>query len=160
MFAYENIKIPSVISQTSGIPLQNCGNHYGLGHLAIWPFLCSWSGAAFVNGDVNGVKVDPFLFISTFWRRVGDCLGMYEGASQGPSIPPVWVGDLLARGPAVPEDSVCEAMWAFETGGLWASPTAVVLWALPTDVFWTPTKRVSGWAPPTMDYCKVFNLCS
>ena len=26
MLAYENIKIPSVTSQTSGIPLQNCGS--------------------------------------------------------------------------------------------------------------------------------------
>ena len=61
-------------------------------------------------------------------------------------------------------------MWAFETGGLWASPTGMVLWAsptavvlmaLPTDaVFWTPTKGVSGWAQPTMDLSKVLNLCS
>ena len=132
MFAYQDIKIPSVISQTSGIPLQNCGSHYDLGCLSTWPFLWLWSGAAFVIGDMTGTKVGPFLLNSNFWRGVGDCLGMYEGASLGPSILPIWAGDMLARGPAVPASSVCEAMWAFETGGLGASPTGVVLWALPT----------------------------
>ena len=154
-------QIPSVTSQASGIPLQNCGSHYDFVCLATWPFLWLRSGAAFVNGDITGTKDGPFLLNSNFRRGVGDWLGMYEGASRGPSILLVWAGDMLACGPAVPADSVCEAMWAFETGGLWASPTGVVLWVLPTGVvFWTPTKGVSGWAPPTMVCSKVFNLCS
>ena len=161
MLAYQDIKISSVTSQTSGIPLQNCGSHYDFVCLATWPFLCLRSGAAFVNGDITGTKVGPFLLNSNFRPGVGDWLGMYEGASRGPSILLVWAGDMLARGPAVPADSVCEAMWAFETGGLWASPTGVVLWAVPTGVvFWTPSKGVSGWAPPTMVCSKVLNLCS
>ena len=161
MLNYQDIKIPSVTSQTSGVPLQNCGSHYDLGCLATWPFMCLRSGAVFVIGDMTGTKVGPFLLNSNFRRGVGDWLGMYEGTSLGPSNLPIWAGDMLAHGPAVPASSVCEAMWAFETGGLWASPTGVVLWALPMGVvFWTPTRGVSGWAPPTMVYSKVLNLCS
>ena len=122
MLPYQDIKIPSVTSQTSGIPLQNCGSHYDFVCLAAWPFLWLRSGAAFVNGDITGTKVGPFLLNSNFRWGVGDWLGMYEGTSRGPSILLVRAGDMLARGPAVPADSVCEAMWTFETGGLWASP--------------------------------------
>ena len=128
---------------------------------AMTPSPPSWSLFLYSLFDITGTKVGPFLLNSNFRHGVGDWLGMYEGACLGPSILPTWAGDILARGPAVPADSVCEAMWAFETGGLWASPTGVVLWALPTGVvFWTPTEGVSGWAPPTMVCSKVFNLCS
>ena len=104
MLAYQDIKIPSVTSQTSGIPLQNCGSHYDFVCLAAWPFLWLRSGAAFVNGDITGTKVGPFLLNSNFRWGVGDWLGMYEGESRGPSILLVWAGDMLARGPAVPAD--------------------------------------------------------
>ena len=158
MLAYQDIKIPSVTSQTSGIPLQNCGSHFDFVCSATWPFLWLRSGAAFVNGDITGTKVGPFLLNSNFRRGVGDWLGMYEGASWRPSILLVWAGDMLARGPAVPADSVRPC--GPSRRGLWASPTGVVLW-LPTGVvFLTPTKGVSGWAPPTMVCSKVFNLCS
>ena len=84
VLAYQDIKIPSVTLQTSGIPLQNCRSHYDLSCLATWPFLCFLGGAAFVNGDVTGIKVGPFILNSNFRRGVGDWLGMYEGASRGP----------------------------------------------------------------------------
>ena len=134
MLTYQDIKIPSVTLQTSGMPLQNCGSHYDLGCLATWRFLFFRSGAAFVNDDVTETKVGSFLLNSNFQCGVGDCLGMYEGASRGPSILPVWTEDKLAHGPALPANSVCGAMWAFETGDLRASLTGVVLWALPTGV--------------------------
>ena len=38
MLAYQDIKIPSVTTQTSGIPLQNCRSHYDLSCLATWPY--------------------------------------------------------------------------------------------------------------------------
>ena len=97
-------------------PLAFHCSHYDLGCLATWPLLWLRSGAAFVIGDMTGTKVGLFLLNSNFRRGVGDWLEMYEGASLGPSILPIWAGDMLAHRPAVPASSVCEAMWAFETG--------------------------------------------
>ena len=118
-------------------------SHLAFPMVTEWCCLCQW----WYHWD-KGWPLPPQFQLPTRSSRL---VGMYEGASRGPSILLVWAGDMLARGPAVPADSVCEAMWAFETGGLWASPTGVVLWALPTGVvFWTPTKGVSGWTPPTI----------
>ena len=70
---------PSGHISRSGMPWQNCGNHYDLGCLATWRLLCFRSGAAFVNGDVTGTKVGPFLLNYNFQSRVGDCLGIISG---------------------------------------------------------------------------------
>ena len=84
MLTHVDIKIPSVTSQTSGIPLQDCGSHYGLAFLAKWPFLCFRSAVAFVTGDITVTKVGPFLLNSTFLHGVVDCFRMCEGHHEGP----------------------------------------------------------------------------
>ena len=89
MLAYQDIKILSVTLQTSAISLQNCRGHYDLSGLATWPFLCFLSGAAFVNGDVTGTKVGPFLLNANFRRGVGDWLWIMRGRPEGPLILPV-----------------------------------------------------------------------
>ena len=171
----QNIKIPSVTSQTPDIPLNDCGSHYSFGCLVMWPFLDFRIPAAFVIGDVTGSNVGPLLSC-TFGHGVWDAFGMYDGASRGPSILFNWVGDTLAHGPAGPPVSVFEAVLALDTEGLWASPTGVVLWVLPTEVvLWTPIlwalptevvlvfrtlTAMSTWVPPSMNLSKVCSLCS
>ena len=67
MFAYQDIKIPSVTSQTSGIPLQNSGSHYDLGCLATWPFLWLWSVVVLILSLViwMGQRLAPSYSIPT-----------------------------------------------------------------------------------------------
>ena len=123
-------------------------SHLAFPVLTEWCCFCHW----WYDWDKGWPLPTQFQLPAWSWRLIGDVWGGVPRALN----PAHLAGDMLAPGPAVPASSVCEAMWAFETGGLWASPTGVVLWALPTGVvFWTPTKGVSGWAPPTMVCSKV-----
>ena len=93
MLTYQDIKIPSVTSQTSGIPLQKCGSHYDLGCLATWPFLCLRSGAAFVIGDMTGTKVWYSVWCG---RNLRDSLEPTYSVNTLPSMAPqsLWAGFL------------------------------------------------------------------
>ena len=126
MLIDQDIKIPSVGTQTPDIPLNDCGSHYRVGCLARWSFLDLHIPTAFVIGDVTGRNVGPLLSC-TFERGVWDAFGMYDEASRRPSILFNRVGGMLACGPAGPPVSVFEAVLALETEGLWASPTGVIL---------------------------------
>ena len=125
-------------------------------------FLWFRSSAGFVIGEVTGILLGPFLFNSTFFLGVGDCLYIYIYIGRG--ICGAFCLELLWRHTCIWTRCVfilCEAILAVETElvwasptevGLWASPTGVELWALPTGVvlwalptgvvFWTPTKGV------------------
>ena len=106
VFAYQDITIPSVTSQTPGVPLQNCGSHYDLGCLATWPFLWLRSGAAFVIGDMTGTTVWPLPHQFQLPARSWTLIWNVWGASLGSSIVPIWAGDMVARRPAVQALSV------------------------------------------------------
>ena len=75
----QDIKVPSVTSQTSNIPLQY-GSHYDFCLVEI--FLLLRSPAGFVIGDVTGALLVPFLFSSTFFG-FGSWFGTYEGPFVG-----------------------------------------------------------------------------
>ena len=84
-----------------------------------------------------GQRLGPSSSVPPSEAEFGTVLVCIRGHPGGPQS--CLLG--LACGPAGPPVSVCEAMLAFETEGLWASPTGVVLWALPTGV--------KLWALPT-----------
>ena len=163
MLMNQDIKVPSVTSQTPNVPLQY-SSHYDLFGL-VEIFLFFRSPAGFVIGDVTRALFAPFLFSSTFFFGVGSWFGTYEGAFVGLLVPSIWDGDTLAYGPDALPSPVCEATLALETGHLWASPTEFRLWASPTDVlcvlptevvFWTPSTEVSGHLAPRVSLkCEV-----
>ena len=65
MLINQDIKVPSVTSQTPNVPLQY-SSHYDLFGL-VEIFLFFRSPAGFVIGDVTGALFAPFLFSSTFF---------------------------------------------------------------------------------------------
>ena len=69
MLMNQDIKVPSIASQTPNVPLQY-SSHYDLFGL-VDIFLFFRSPAGFVIGDVTGALFAPLLFSSTFFFGVG-----------------------------------------------------------------------------------------
>ena len=116
MLMNQDIKVPSVTSQTPNVPLQY-RSHYDLFGL-VEIFLFFRSPAGFVIGDVTGALFAPFLFSSTFFLGVGSWFGTYEGPFVGLLVLSIWDGDTLAYGPDALQSPVCEATLALETASV------------------------------------------